>query len=90
MRQVLIDIQKRFFVKKDHTNTCGINLDFQGHSIKSEEAIKLRGVTLDYKLNLDPHLSNFCKNAAAQLNVLKRLKSFIGFAEGDVLFQSFV
>ena len=61
------------FVKKDQTNTCGINLDFQGHSIKSEETVKLLGVTLDYKLNFDPHISNLCKKAAAQLNVLKRL-----------------
>ena len=78
------------FVKKGQTNTCGINLDFQGHSIKSEETVKLLGVTLDYKLNFDPHISNLCKKAAAQLNVLKRLKSFIGFAEKDVLVQSFV
>ena len=78
------------FVKKDQTNTCGINLDFQGHSIKSEETVKLLGVTLDYKLKFDPHISNLCKKAAAQLNVLKRLKSFIGFAEKEVLVQSFV
>ena len=79
------------FVKKDQTNTCGINLDFQGHSVKSEETVKLLGVTLDYKLNFDPHiLSNLCKKDAAQLNVLKRLKSFIGFAEREVLVQSFV
>ena len=78
------------FVKKDQTNTCGINLDFQGHSIKSEETVKLLGVTLDYKLNFDPHISNLCKKAAAQLNVLKRLNSFIGFAEKEVLVQSFV
>ena len=78
------------FVKKDQTDTSGINLDFQGHSIKSEETVKLLGVTLDYKLNFDPHISNLCKKAAAQLNVLKRLKSFIGFAEKEVLVQSFV
>ena len=78
------------FVKKDQTNTCGVNLDLQGHSIKSEETVKLLGVTLDYKLNFDPHISNICKKAAAQLNVLKRLKSFIGFAEREVLVQSFV
>ena len=35
------------FVKKDQTNTLGINLDFQGHTIKSEENVKLLGVTLD-------------------------------------------
>ena len=67
-----------------------LDLNFQGHSIKSEETVKLLGVTLDYKLNFDPHISNLCKKAAAQLNVLKRLKSFIGFAEKEVLVQSFV
>ena len=78
------------FVKKDQTNTLGINLDFQGHAIKSEENVKLLGVTLDYKLNFDPHVSNLCKKAAPQLNVLKRLRSFIGLAEREVLVQSFV
>ena len=66
-----------FIVKKDQTNTSRIDLNFQGHSIKSEETVKLLGVTLDYKLNFDPHISNLCKKAAVQLNVLKRLKSFI-------------
>ena len=78
------------FVKKDQTNTSGINFNFQGHSIKSEETVKLLGVTLDYKLNFDPHISHLCKKAAAQLNVLKRLKSFTSFAEKEVLVQSFV
>ena len=78
------------FVKKDQTNTCDINLDLQGHSIKSEETVKLLGVTLDYKLNFDQHISNLCRKAAAHLNVLKRLRSFIGFAEKEVLVQNFV
>ena len=78
------------FVKKDQTNTSGINFNFQGHSIKSEETVKLLGVTLDYKLNFDPHISHICEKGAAQLNVLKRLKSFISFAEKEVLVQSFV
>ena len=53
------------FVKKDQTNTCGINLDFQGHSIKSEETVKLLGVTLDYKLNFDPHISDLSKKSCS-------------------------
>ena len=68
------------FVKKDQTNTCGINLDFHGHFIKSEKTVKLLRVTLDYKLNFDLYISNLSKKAAAQLNVLKRHKSYIGFA----------
>ena len=45
---------------------------------------------MDYKLDFDPHISNLCKKAATQLNVLKRLKSFIGFKEKKILVQSFV
>ena len=52
--------------------------------------MKLLGVTLDNKLNFDTHISNLCKKAAAQLNVLKRLRSFIGFEQKKVLVQSFV
>ena len=79
-----------FVKKKDQKNTSGINLDFLGQSIQSTETVKVLGVTLDYKLNFDPHISNICKKAASQLNVLKRLKSFIGFAEKEILVQSFV
>ena len=53
------------FVEKDQTDTSGINLDFPGQSIQSEESVKLLGVTLDYKLNFDPHISNICKKAAS-------------------------
>ena len=59
------------FVRKDQKDTSGINLDFLGQSIQSEKSVKLLGVTLDYKLNFDPHTSNICKKAASQLNVLK-------------------
>ena len=52
--------------------------------------MKLLGVTLDYRLDFDPHISNLCKIAATQLNVLNRLKTFIGFQEKKILVQSFV
>ena len=52
--------------------------------------MKLLSVTLDYRLDFDPHISNLCKKAATQLNVLKRLKVFIGFKEKQILVQSFV
>ena len=45
---------------------------------------------MDYKLDFDQHILNLCKKAAIQLNVLKRLKTFIGFQEKKVLVQSFV
>ena len=45
------------------------------------------GVQLDNKLNFDLHISDLCKIAATQLNVLKRLKQFIGFEERKIIIQ---
>ena len=77
-------------LRKNQTNTSGEEINIDGKMIKSEETVKLLRVTLDYRLDFDPHISNLCKKAATQLNVLKRLRVFIGFMEKQVLVQSFV
>ena len=77
-------------LRKNQTNTSGEPININGKMIKSEEIVKLLGITLDYRLDFDPHISNICKKAATQLNVLKRLKAFIGFREKQILVQSFV
>ena len=76
-------------LRKSRTNTSGEKINIDGEIINSEETVKLLGVTLDYRLDFDPHISNICKKAATQLNVLQRLKSFIGFKEKKVLVQRF-
>ena len=77
-------------IRKDQTNTSGENFNIQGKMVKSEETVKLLGIQLDYKLNFEQHISELCRKAALQLNVLKRLKEFIGFNEKKILVQSFV
>ena len=77
-------------IKKDQTKTSGKKISIQGKTIESEDSVKLLGVQLDYQLNFDPHISELCRKAATQLNVLKRLRSYIGFEERKVLVQSFV
>ena len=74
-------------VKKDRTDTTGHSISIQGKTIKSEASVKLLGVNLDHQLNFDLHISDLCKKAATQLNVLKRLKPFLGFAEKKVNFN---
>ena len=71
-------------LKKNQTNTSGEPININGKMIKSEETVKVLGVTLDYKLDFHPHIPNLCKKAATQLNVLKRLKDFIGFKEKKI------
>ena len=78
------------FIKKDRSDTSGIDISLSDKNINSEKTVKLLGVKLDNKLNFDAHISDLCKKAAKQLNVLKRLKQFIGFEERKTLVQSFV
>ena len=37
----------------------------------------LLGVTIDFQLNFDTHISNICKKASKQLNVLKRIGKYL-------------
>ncbi len=77
-------------VRKDRKDTLHDLLFTQAGEITSEKSVRLLGVEIDNKLNFDIHISNLCRKAATQLNVLKMLKSFIGFKEKQILVESFV
>ena len=57
--------------KKTHTQNIVLNLN--GFNIKCDDEVKLFGVTIDFKLDFNTHISNIWKKAARQLNVLKRI-----------------
>jgi hypothetical protein len=40
-----------------------ICFDLKGSKIKCEEYVKLLGVTIDYELNFDKHISEICKKS---------------------------
>jgi hypothetical protein len=48
-----------------------LNLD--GNKIDCEKEVKLLGVTIDCQLKFNTHISNICKKASRQLNVLKHI-----------------
>ena len=77
-------------IKKDQTNISGEKISIRGKTIEFENSVKLLGIELDYKQNFDPHISELCRKAATQLNILKKLRSYIGFEERKALVQSFV
>ena len=58
--------------------------------IKCKEVLKLLGVDIDYKLNFDQHISNLCRNAGQQLNVLKRLSPFLSRLNKQILHIYFI
>ena len=53
-------------LRKNQTNTSGEPVNINGKMIKSEETVKLLGITLDYRLDFDPHIPSICKKAAKQ------------------------
>ena len=55
------------------TKDENITFKLDDNIIKCEEHVKLLGVTIDFQLNFDLHISNVCKKASRQLNVLKRI-----------------
>ena len=72
--------------KRDHTDE---NFTVDNQQIKVVSSVKLLGLQLDNKLNLNLHIRNFCKSAANQLNALIRLKKFMNFEEKKILINSY-
>jgi hypothetical protein len=58
--------------------------------IKCEDEVKLLGVTIDFKLNFDRHVSNICKKASRQLNVLKRIGKHLCKLGKMTIYHSFI
>ena len=50
---------------KNQANTSGEKINIDGDIINSKETVKHFGVTLGYKLDFYPNISNICKKAAA-------------------------
>ena len=77
---------------------CLESLDFQncislflnGIEIKCEDFVKLLGATIDSLLNFDLHVSNICKKAARQINVLLRLSKFLTIETKILIYKSFI
>ena len=46
------------FVREDWKDTSEQNIISHNHEIKSEETVKLLGVTLDYKTSFDTHIKS--------------------------------
>ena len=66
------------------------SLFLNGTEIKCEDSVKLLGVTINYLLNSDLHVSNICKKAARQINVLLRLSKFLTIEKKNLIYKSFI
>ena len=67
-----------------------IPLNINNHEITPESFVKILGVNFDDKLNFSVHISEICKKAARQLNVLKRLSFYLNESCRRSIYTSFV
>ena len=54
-----------------------ISFNLNGNKIVCEDNVKLLGVTIDSDLNFDNHISEMCKKASRQLNILKGIGKYM-------------
>ena len=62
----------------------------QGNNIDCEDEVKLLGVTFDFKLTFNSHVSHICKKASQQLNVLKRIGNNLSKLGKLTMYYSFI
>ena len=74
--------------KKTHNKNIILNLD--GISIVCDGEVKRLGVTIDFKLNFNSHITNICKKAARQLNVLKWIGKHLDGQIWQTYYLSFI
>ena len=67
-----------------------IIFELKGNRIECESYVKLLGVTIDYELNFDKHISEICKKASRQLNVLKRIGKYLNRLGRLTIYYSFI
>ena len=60
-----------------------------GSEIKCEDSVKLLGVTFDFMLNFETHVSDICRKAARQINVLLRIGKHLSLETKILIYKSF-
>jgi hypothetical protein len=72
------------------TKDLNISFNLGSCSIQCDPEVKLLGVTFDFMMNFNTHISNICKKAACQLNVMKRIGRNINKLGRLTMYYSFV
>ena len=67
-----------------------ISFNLNGNIVKTEDEVKLLGVTIDYELKFNSHITNICRKASRQLNVLKRMGKYLNRLGKLTIYHSFI
>jgi hypothetical protein len=73
-----------------NTQSNNISFNLNGNIIKTEDEVKLLGVTIDYELKFNSHITNICRKDSRQLNVLKRMGKCLNRLGKLTMYYSFI
>jgi hypothetical protein len=73
-----------------NTQSKNISFNLNGNIIKTEGEVKLLGVTIDYELKFNSHITNICRKASRQLNVLNRMGKYLNRLGKLTIYHSFI
>ena len=77
---------KSHLLSTSTSSTANIN----GDIIKNSASEKHLGVTIDYKLNFEEHLSKVCDKASQKLNALARISSYMNINQRKRIMRAFI
>ena len=65
-------------------------IQIQNNILSCEETVKLLRIDIEYQLKFDQHISNLYRKVSQQLNVLKRLGSYLTKLSKPTIFHTFI
>ena len=65
-------------------------LKINGAELTMESSVKLLGIEIDNKMNIEKNISSISEKASNQLNAICRLQTFLGHKEKEALISTFV
>ena len=71
-------------------NSLNLTFDLGGTVLECEKEVKLLGVTIDFMLDFNIHITNMCRKAARQLNVLNRIGYHLNCLSRMTIYYSFI
>ncbi len=73
-----------------HADQEDPNFHIEHCILKPQCEIKILGITIDFKLKFDSHVSELCRKAARQLNAAKFIKTNIDEKNRMEIYRSFI
>ena len=72
----------------NHDNDISVNI--AGQIIKCSKSVKLLGVCIDNKLDINEHVSNICKKVSNKLHALRRVSHLMNKDKLRIIMKSFI